>query len=329
MSPGDVSEPTNSPIPTTRAAPTATPFPTPLPTPTATPIPPLEVRIPWPEHVSALEPVPIEVELVLPPGMSEGMDETPPVRVILSSPPDPDRPFDASPQEGHRFAGEEALRFPPELEEGTWVFDLRPEEHDSRPGSVRYRSPEPLQLGLEPPPGIWRLRVDVQTGRPVVGERELTFRPAPLPFHDLQGVLPSSVDLRLPLAFVEQVALGDEWAGARTWRYGDDQVSLWWAPGPAEPLLLNNSIVMLEATHGSSEGAVVEVEEIRETERQGQTAFLFRERWPGSSSGGLAEAWVVQGPDHWLYVLRLRTLGDDEVSPLLRLIGETFTVGAE
>ncbi|HET91973.1 MAG TPA: hypothetical protein ENN99_14730 [Chloroflexi bacterium] len=303
------------------SSPTLAPAPTPLPSPTATPIPPLEVRVRWPEQASALAPVVIEVDVILPPGV----EEPPPVRAILSSPPDPERPFDLTPQEGHRFAGEEWFRFPPELEEGTWIFDLRPEDHGAGLGRVRYVSHESLQLGLEPPQGVWRLRVDVQSAWPVVGERELTFRLSPLPFHDLREVLPAGINLRLPLAFVEQEARGDLWAGARTWWYGDDHVSLWWAPGPAEPLLLNNAIVMLEATYESGDPPAADLEGVPETEWQGQTAFLFHEQWPGAR-GGPAEALVVQGPDRWLYVLRLRAMGGDAISPLLRLIGETFTV---
>ena len=85
-------------------------------------------------------------------------------------------------------------------------------------------------------------------------------------------------------------------------------------PGPVEPLLLNNAVVMLEATHDPS--AVPQVPGVEETEWQGQTAFLFREDWPGAN-GGPAEALVIQGPDHHLYVLRVRATGGevDSVSP--------------
>jgi hypothetical protein len=34
---------------------------------------------------------------------------------------------------------------------------------------------------------------------------------------------------------------------------------------------------------------------------------------------------VVQGPDYWLYVLRVRTLGGEAIPPLLRQVWETFS----
>ncbi|MBE9471183.1 MAG: hypothetical protein IMY75_03615, partial [Chloroflexi bacterium] len=39
-----------------------------------------------------------------------------------------------------------------------------------------------------------------------------------------------------------------------------------------------------------------------------------------------AEALVVQGPDYWLYVLRVRAVGSesDVIPPLLRQVWETF-----
>jgi hypothetical protein len=34
---------------------------------------------------------------------------------------------------------------------------------------------------------------------------------------------------------------------------------------------------------------------------------------------------VIQGPDHWLYVLRVRALDDEDVPLLLYRVRETFT----
>lgn len=275
------STPVSTPVPTLSPSPT----PTPLPTPTATPIPPLELRILWPDRVSALQPVPVEVELVPPPDV----DVTATVRALVLGPNRQPR----------------------------WPLDLRPREGN------RYAADEPLQLPLQPPEGPWVLVVYVRSTLDVAGKRHLAFRPEPIRFHDLTDVLPPGVDMRVPQDFIQGVAEGDQWAGGRVWRYGGDELALWWAPGPAEPLLLNNAIVMLEATHGTGEQpAVLGVEE---TGWQGQTAFLFREDWPGPD-GGPAEALVVQGPDRWLYVLRVRTTVDDGIPPLLRQVRETFAL---
>jgi hypothetical protein len=65
-----------------------------------------------------------------------------------------------------------------------------------------------------------------------------------------------------------------------------------------------------------------------EIEWQGRTAFRFHETWPGPE-GGPAEALVVQGPDYWLYVLRIRALGGDVIPDLTREVGETFAFADE
>ncbi len=277
--------PTPSPTPT----PTFTPSPTPTltPTPTATPIPPLALTIHWPRRASALQPVPIEVELVPPPGVSV-------TATVNASVLDP-----------------EGLPW--------WVLDLLPRE-----GNL-YVADETLQFPLKPPKGDWRLVVYVQSTLEVEGKRELVFRPAPIHFRDLTDALPAGVDVRVPQDFAEVVAQGDQWAGGRVWRYGGGELALWWAPGPVEPLLLNNAVVMLETTHDpETPPRVLDVEEM---EWRGQTAFLFREQWPGAEEEKRpAEALVVQGPDHWLYVLRVRAVGgeSDVIPPLLRQVWETF-----
>jgi hypothetical protein len=218
-----------------------------------------------------------------------------------------------------------------------WMFDLVPREGDASRSGERgslcaseegclYTTDEPLQFPLEPMAGDWRLMVYLQSSLEVVGERNVIFQPASIPFHDLGEVLPAGVDVRVPQVFVESQAQGDQWAGGRVWRYGAGEIALWWAPGPVEPLLLNNAVVMLEATHDPD--APPRVLDIEEMEWQGQTAFLFREEWPTGLAGagaGPAEALVVQGPDHWLYVLRIRAIEGGSIPSLLRQIRDTFT----
>jgi hypothetical protein len=272
--------PTRTPLPTSTPPPTLTPS----PTPTATPIPPLASSIHWPEHVSALDTLFIEVELVPPPGVSA----TATVRASVTGPgAQPRQLFDLTPRDGNRYAAD-----------------------------------QPLQLPLEPPTGAWLLVVYVQSALEVAGERHLLFRPDPVDFRDLAGVLPATVDIRVPQAFVEIAAEGDQWAGGRAWRFGDAEIALWWAPGPAEPLLLNNAVVVLEATYDpDGPPYVLGVEEM---EWHSQTAFLFLEDW-SEVGGGSAEALVIQGPDRWLYVLRVRWMGGADMPLLLRQVRETFT----
>ncbi|OQY21586.1 MAG: hypothetical protein DRJ03_18075 [Chloroflexi bacterium] len=271
-----------TPIPPTLVP---SPTPTPTPTPTATPIPPLELTIRWPEQVSALQPVDIQVELAPPPGVSV----TATVRAAVLDP------------QGLPYRG---------------LCDLTPRE-----GNL-YAAEEPLELPFEPPAGEWKLVVYVQSTLAVEGEREVIFQPASIPLRDLTDVLPAGADIHAPQRFVEAVSQGDRVAGGRVWRYGGGEVALWWAPGPVEPLLLNNALVMLETTHDP--GAAPQVMSVEETEWQGQTAFLFREEWTGAN-GGPAEALVAQGPDHHLYVLRVRATGGETIPALLRQVWETFT----
>jgi hypothetical protein len=83
---------------------------------------------------------------------------------------------------------------------------------------------------------------------------------------------------------------------------------------------------MLEATHDLDNPP--DVLSVEETEWQGHMAFLFLEDWSGVG-GGSAEAMVVQGPDRWLYVLRMRATGGGSISQLLRQVGETFVLAEE
>jgi hypothetical protein len=275
--------PTFTLAPTLRPTPTPAPTSTPLPTPTVTPIPPLELSIRWPDQVSALAEVPVEVELIPPPGVNV----TATLRAAVLGP-----------------GGEPR-----------WSFDLV-----SREGYL-YAADEPLQLPLEPPEGDWLLVVYVRSTLEVAGKRHLAFRPTPIRFRDLAAVLPAGVSMRVPQDFIEVAAEGDLWAGVRAWHFGGSEIALWWAPGPTEPLSLSNAIVILEATHAPENPPVVSGSE--ETEWQGQMAFLFHEDWPPDQPGA-SEALVVQGPDHWLYVLRVRTAGSKDIPPLMRQVRATF-----
>ena len=294
---------TPAPTPTRTATPTVTftPSPTPLPspTPTATPIPPMKVTVHWPGQVSALQAVPVEVELIPPPSVSV----TATVSAIVFDPRGlPYRQFDLLPGEGHMYVAQESLHLP-----------LEPRGRDREPDG-------------ESPESAWRLVVSVRSTLEVEGQRTLSFQPTPVLFRDLGGVLPAGVDVRVPQDFVEVASQGDQWAGGRVWRYGQGELSLWWAPGPLEPLLLSNAVVMLEATRGPGEFSPPP--DVEETDWQGHTAFLFRESLPGSE-GGAAESLVVQGPDYWLYLLQMRALGGESIPPLLRQVRETFSFVAE
>lgn len=281
-------------------APTLAPSPTlvPSPTPTATPIPPLALSIRWPDQVSALQPVSIQVELIPPPGV--GFTAT--VAAAVLSP-------DEFPNPSYGLTLQ------------TWdTYPLAPR------GENLYAADKPLELPLEPVEGDWRLLVHVRSGLEVEGKQTLTFRPAPIRFRDLAGILPGGADLHVPQDFAEAAAQGDSWAGMRAWRYGQGEVALWWAPGPTEPLLLNNAVVMLEATHDPAQ--TPRVSGVKAMEWQGQTAFLFSEEWPypPGSKNCPAEALVVQGRDFWLYVLRVRALQARAIPPLLRQVWGTFTL---
>ncbi|MBN2390761.1 MAG: hypothetical protein JXR84_08560 [Anaerolineae bacterium] len=278
--------------PTLTLTPTATLTPVPTwtltLTPTPTPIPPLVVNITWPEEVSALEPPLLIADVTLPQRITTD--------IAMS-----------------------AKIYDPTMTVTT-TFDL------VQQSGRRYVAPAPFQLSLDTPTGHWWLVVHVETELDVVGERMLPFKTAPIEFRALTETLPSGVNLRIPLAFTEATAQGDQHAGGRVWQYGNGEIALWWAPGPTEALLLNNAVVMLEATHDPD--APPEAEFVEETEWQGQAAFLFQEQWPGRE-GGPAKVWVIQGADYWLYVLRTRAVGVDPIPPLLEEIAATFVFNEE
>jgi len=281
-----------SPTPTSTATPTAlptlTPTPTATPTPTPTPIPPQKLTIHWPDKVSALEPVPIAVGVVPPRGVEATTILTAVVR--------------------HSQAG--LIYTAPLLPQGDFI----------------YAAEEPLRLPLVPPPGTYRLIILLHSPIDVAGDRVLYFEPSPIPIHDLapgseRGVH-EGVALAVPLEFAEVVAEGGPWAGRRIWLAPEAEVALWWAPGPTEPLLASNAMVMLESTHDLE--APPQVLGVTEMEWLGERAFHFRERWPGIK-GGPAEALVVQGPDFWLYVLRIRARGGASIPYIVELVRETFS----
>lgn len=200
------------------------------------------------------------------------------------------------------------------------TFDL------ARQRSNRYVSASPLELPLDTPAGHWWLIVHVETELDVVGERVLPFKSAPIEFRTLTGTLPSGVNLRVPRAFAEVITQGDQYAGGRVWQHGNGEIALWWAPGPTQALRLNNAVVMLEATHDPDAPPTAEF--VEETEWQGQTAFLFQEQWPGRQ-GGPAKAWVIQGSNYWLYVLRIRAVSVDSIPAVLQGVAATFAFTEE
>lgn len=280
--------PTTTPAPTATPTVTATPVPTwtPTPTPTATPVPSARLEIHWPEQVSPLEPVALVADLIPPPGLAV-------IGHITVTVMDPAREtyqtFDLSQRDGDRFSAREALQFP-----------------------------------LVPQPGTWWLISHVKASLPVVGERAFFFEVEPVALRELSGTLPAAVTLQVPAGFEEVVAAGDLAAGGRVWAHAGGEVGLWWAPGPTEPLLVSNALVVLEATHaGDARYAPPTVSEVIETTWQERVAFEFPETWPGPD-GGPGRAWVIKGDNHWLYVLRVRAVGAPAIPPLIEEVGETF-----
>jgi hypothetical protein len=255
-------------------------------TPTPTPVPSAAVRLYWPQSVSPLEPVEVEVDVMMPPGV----EEEPAVSAVLVDPHD----------------------------EVYWSVELEPRT------LPRHVAPAPVHLPLVPAEGEWRLVVDVRTTVPVEGALERSFTPESVAFRDLEGGLPPGTGLLVPEEFVEATVEGDAWSGSRVWRYRGGELGLWWAPGPTEDLLLNTAIVMLEASHEPTGSP--DVMAATETTWDGMEAFRFQEAWPGARP---SDAWVIRGPDDWLYVLRVRNVAGEEAPPLLYEVAHTFTVAGE
>ena len=283
------STPTLEPTATSLPTATVTPAPTttPTPTPTATPVPPARLELRWPETVSVLAPVPIEVVLEPPAGSdiqaeikATVMDPTAQVYAT----------FELSEREGHL-----------------------------------YRSPDSLRLPFDPLPGAWWFYVQVSAPVPVVGDAALFFHIAPIENRDLSEVLRPGTTIGVPVEFDEVIAQGDTWAGGRVWRYEQGEVALWWVPGPAEALTDSNALVVLEATydgHGYHDGAPSPLE-FMPMAWQGRSGFEFSEIWP-EPEGGHGRAWVIQGDDYWVYVLRVRAVGTPAMPTLHEEIAKTF-----
>ena len=264
---------------------TVTPSPTPLPTstPTATPIPPLQVTLEWPPDASALNPVSPEVRIVSPPGVEADVT----VSAILFDP------------QGAAY----------------WKALLAPQ------GDGVFSTDDSVQLPMDPPDGDWRLQLYLQSSLLVQGELSRVFQPVPIEYRDLTSTLPSGVALLVPSSFAEVQGQGDQVSGLRVWETEGGDIGLWWAPGPTEPLLLNNAIVMLETTYApGNEPAILSVEEV---DWLGQPAFSFGEDWADAAIGA-SRALVIQSPNYWLYVLRVRALGGAEVPYLVRQVSESF-----
>jgi hypothetical protein len=193
-------------------------------------------------------------------------------------------------------------------------------------GAYRYRSPVPFSVPLRPPTGTWTVTVDVRASLDVTGAHAVTFTPAPVPFRALTGTLPAAVALDVPQAFRETLIQGSQRAGARAWRYEEGEVALWWAPGPAEPFSEDVAWVLLEATHAAARedaGATVDVSAFEERTWGERSAFHAVETWSGRA-GGPAEAWVLQDDEDWLYVLRVRAVGGEEIPALMEEVAATF-----
>ena len=283
------SPPTLEPTATLPPTATMTPAPTatPTPTPTATPIPPARLELRWPEVVSVPAPVPIEVLLEPPPGGSLDAEITATV-----------------------------------MDPGAQVYATF--ELTEREGNL-YRSPEPLQLPFDPMPGAWWFYVQVSAPVPVVGDGALFFHIEPIENRDLTEVLRPGTTIEIPVEFDEVIAQGDIWAGGRVWRYGEGEMALWWVPGPTKDFTDSNALVVLEATydaHGQRDTAPSPLE-VMSIEWQGRPGFEFSETWP-EPEGGPGRAWVIQGSDYWVYVLRVRGVGTPTVPTLHERIAETF-----
>jgi hypothetical protein len=272
-------------------SPTPPPTWTPTPTPTPTPIPPAYLEVLVPEIVSPLDPMVVEAVFVPPEGVASDV-------YLSATVMDPVADVYAT-------------------------FDL-----SDRVGG-HYQAPDLLYLPLEPLAGYWWVIVHAETSLSVEGTPARFFEIAPLSYHTLTDTLPSGVSLRVPVDFQEVVSIGDQAAGGRVWQYEDGEVALWWAPGAAEELSLSNALVALETTYAAEPRELTPPRPTTyiETQWQGLPAFEFPETWPGET-GGPATAWVIQDPDHWLYILRVRAIGVDPVPRLHRDVVETFSLAS-
>jgi hypothetical protein len=196
-------------------------------------------------------------------------------------------------------------------------------------GQGRWVADDTLQLPLEPEPypGVWHLIIDAEADVPIQGYRDRVFTPQRVPHHVVTATLPSGVELRVPQAFAEFAAQGDLNAGLRAWSYRDCEVTLAWAPGPTEPLLLDNARVMAEAIRpqgGQEHEISLEDGEPTTWGDEEWTAFLFRETWEKQGKRSPAETLVVQGPDYRLYALRIRAQTAEAIHSLCQDVRATF-----
>jgi len=260
--------------------------------PTVTPEPKLRVSVLWPERVSPLEPVPVEITFDPPPVGAQV--------VISATVLQPD---------GERYA----------------VFELAPDSASGGSNPAHYVAAEPLRLPLMPASGTWWLVAHVEAPYPLVGFRVRPFTVETPSFRDLDGVLPEGVTIQVPEAFETLVATGGPQAGGRVWAYGGGELGLWWTPGPAEALTLTTARMMVDASHATNAriGLPPEVAASESLPWQEQPAYRFEERWGAAPPVGVV--WVIQDDQDWLYVLRLRPAEDGRVPKLLEATAGTLS----
>jgi hypothetical protein len=189
-----------------------------------------------------------------------------------------------------------------------------------------YTSDGPLLLPLKPAEGEWRIALDVKSTLGVQGDTDIVLEPETIHFRDLTNVLPAGTTILVPVAFKEVRREGDEWAGGRAWEYQDTLMELWWVPGPLEPLQLDGAITVLEATHEATDDPAIT--SFEKTEWDGQIAFEFVERWQGGGED-VGTAVVVQAPDFWLYVMRMRAARAESVPAVVHEVWRTFSPGGD
>jgi hypothetical protein len=201
------------------------------------------------------------------------------------------------------------------------TFDMVPEGREGWWAPI-----QALQLPLEPEPypGVWHLIIDAEADLRIRGYRDRVFTPQRVPYHVLTTTLPVGVELRVPQAFAQVAAQGDQFAGLRAWSYRDCELTLAWAPGPTEPLRGDTARVLVEATYNPEYEIDITASEQIEWGKDERTAFLYNERWKGETKTTPAEALVVQGPDYLLFALRIRARTQNQIHSLCQDVRGTF-----
>ncbi len=278
---------------TTPAIPSPTrsviPTPTALPsaTPTLTPVPPLILQVHWPERVSALEPISMTLDLE----SSGDLDVTASITAAILDP------------EGNVY---QQLR----------LYSIAPTD------DIHYAPEESFQLPLTASAGPWQLILGIQTPYSITGPLQRTFHPTALTFQNLSGTIRTGALISVPQAFKMTAIEGGLRSGKVTWQYQDQQLELWWLPGASEPLTYNQAVMALETTHDpAADPTLLDFTEATWKELR---AYQIHERWVAPQRSE-AETWIIQGEDHWYYILRLRNLKGTALPTLLKMIGETFT----